>query len=143
VSPHHSEGFGRGPAEALLRGVPVIATNYSGNVDFTTSETALVVDYKMVPVAEGEYPGVSGQFWAEIDICMLGQAMRRIAEDPETRQNLSKRGRQLMENKYLVAAVSVAYANRITDLLKDLMPTERAAIASEQVRVAPSGWVID
>lgn len=35
VSMHKSEGFGLHIAEAMLRGIPTIATNYSGSVDFT------------------------------------------------------------------------------------------------------------
>ena len=34
VSLHRSEGLGRGPAEAMLLGVPVIVTGYSGTTDF-------------------------------------------------------------------------------------------------------------
>jgi glycosyltransferase involved in cell wall biosynthesis len=37
VSLHRSEGFGRGPAEAMLVGVPVIVTDYSGTTDFATT----------------------------------------------------------------------------------------------------------
>ena len=43
VSLHRSEGFGRGPAEAMLLGKPVITTDYSGTRDFATAETALLV----------------------------------------------------------------------------------------------------
>jgi len=41
VSLHRSEGFGRGPAEAMYMGKPVIVTNYSGNTDFTLSDNSL------------------------------------------------------------------------------------------------------
>jgi glycosyltransferase involved in cell wall biosynthesis len=48
LSLHRSEGFGRGPAEAMLLGKPVIVTDYSGTREFATSETALLVDYQLV-----------------------------------------------------------------------------------------------
>ena len=35
VSLHRAEGFGLGMAEAMKMGKAVIATNYSGNTDFT------------------------------------------------------------------------------------------------------------
>jgi len=37
VSLHRSEGFGMNILEEMGRGIPVIATNYSGNVDFFPS----------------------------------------------------------------------------------------------------------
>ncbi len=41
VSLHRSEGFGRGPAEAMLLGKPVIVTDYSGTKDFCRSRQCL------------------------------------------------------------------------------------------------------
>ncbi|MEO8118371.1 MAG: glycosyltransferase [Rhodoferax sp.] len=39
VSLHRSEGYGLTMAEAMTLGVPVVATGYSGNVDFMNSTT--------------------------------------------------------------------------------------------------------
>lgn len=67
VSLHRSEGFGRTIAEAMLAGLPVVVTNYSGNRDFCTDETAFLVDGKLVPVKTGEYLFPEGQQWCEAD----------------------------------------------------------------------------
>ena len=56
VSLHRSEGFGMGMAEAMYFGKPVIGTNYGGNTDFMTDETAFLVSYELIPVAEDGYP---------------------------------------------------------------------------------------
>ena len=48
VSLHRAEGFGLGPAEAMWLGKPVIATGYSGNLDFMTPTNSLLVDYRLV-----------------------------------------------------------------------------------------------
>ena len=47
VSLHRSEGFGLTMAEAMAIGKPVIATRYSGNVDFMNDENSLLVDYEI------------------------------------------------------------------------------------------------
>src|SRR6185437_4750059 len=65
VSLHRGEGFGRGPAEAMFIGKLALATGWSGNLDFMTPDTSLLVDYRLVDVASGEYPHSDGQQWAE------------------------------------------------------------------------------
>ena len=84
VSLHRSEGFGRGMAEAMLLERPVIATNYSGNTDFLSRETGFPVDFRMVSVRPGHYPGAKGQHWADADVEHASQQMRRVFEDGET-----------------------------------------------------------
>lgn len=68
LSLHRAEGFGRGIAEALKLGLHVIATGYSGNVDFCKAPQADLVDYTLIPVEPGQYPYAEGQVWAEPDI---------------------------------------------------------------------------
>lgn len=67
VSLHRSEGFGLGMAEAMCIGKPVVATAYSGNMEFMTRTNSCLVDYTMIPVQQGEYPHASGQRWADPD----------------------------------------------------------------------------
>lgn len=73
VSLHRAEGYGLGMAEAMYLGVPVIATNYSGNVDFTTADTSYLVDYHLRPITAYDHRFQTdclavyepGQLWAE------------------------------------------------------------------------------
>ena len=52
LSLHRSEGFGLVPAEAMLLGRPVIATDWSGNMDFMTDDTAALVGYRLIPARD-------------------------------------------------------------------------------------------
>ncbi len=79
VSLHRCEGFGRGIAEAMLLGKPVIATAYSGNLDFCTQDTALLVPAALRKVLPGDYPEAQGMDWAEPDVEAAAEAMRRCA----------------------------------------------------------------
>jgi glycosyltransferase involved in cell wall biosynthesis len=45
VSLHRAEGFGLVNAEAMARGKVVIATAWSGNMDFMSASNSLPVDY--------------------------------------------------------------------------------------------------
>lgn len=82
VSLHRAEGLGLGLAECMAMGKPVVATGWSGNVDFMDEENSCLVDFSMVPVNEGEYPGGEGAFWAEADIEDAARHMRRLVDDP-------------------------------------------------------------
>src|SRR5262249_19551235 len=92
VSLHRSEGFGLTLAESMLYGVPVIATAYSGNMDFLTTANSLLVDYSMVPVPEGAGPYPEGASWAEPDVHMAAAHMRRVYGEPEWARSLGARG---------------------------------------------------
>jgi glycosyltransferase involved in cell wall biosynthesis len=113
LSLHRSEGFGRGPAEAMLLGKPVIATDYSGTRDFATSETALLVDYELVPVGPDEYPGASGQMWAEPDIDQAAAAMRKLAGDRALADRLGNAGRSRIRELYDPRVIGAQYLARL------------------------------
>src|SRR6266403_468639 len=46
VSAHHSEGWGLTLSDAMLFGKPVVATGYSGNLEFMTPENSFLIRYK-------------------------------------------------------------------------------------------------
>ena len=81
VSLHRAEGFGLGMAECMYLGKPVIATRYSGNMDFMDGENSLLVDYRMTPLHEGDYMDWQGQQWAEPDVTHAAHLMRQVFDD--------------------------------------------------------------
>ncbi|MFT8367861.1 MAG: glycosyltransferase [Acetobacter papayae] len=81
ISLHRAEGFGRLMAEAMGLGIPVIATAYSGNMDFMTEENSWLVGGDMVPVFAGDYAFYSGQRWMEPDIAIAARALRECADN--------------------------------------------------------------
>lgn len=82
VSLHRSEGFGLGLAEAMLLGKPVIATGYSGNLDFMTRENSYLVDYEMVEITEDRPIYTRGNIWAEPSIPHASALMRQVYDRP-------------------------------------------------------------
>jgi glycosyltransferase involved in cell wall biosynthesis len=92
VSLHRSEGFGLTLAEAMALGKPVIATRYSGNLDFMDDENSYLVDYTMVPItAEYEQPYLEGSMWAEPDVLMAASVMRRVLDYPDEAMEKGRR----------------------------------------------------
>ena len=116
ISLHRSEGFGRGLAEAMSVGKPVIATAYSGNVDFMSQNNALLVSYELVPVSEGSYPCASGQVWAEPNTAEAAMYMIRLVDDPGFGRSLGEGAKRdlLTTNGY--KAVGRLYRERISEI---------------------------
>ena len=87
VSLHRAEGFGRGLAEALQLGLHVIATGYSGNVDFCQSPNADLINYRLIKLKKRQYPHSEGQVWADPDINHAAELMRRFALTKRANRN--------------------------------------------------------
>jgi glycosyltransferase involved in cell wall biosynthesis len=87
VSLHRSEGYGMHLAEAMAAGTTIIATNYSGPVDFLDSSCAELIPYRLVPVEELEGAYGTGE-WAEPDLGAAASAMRRLYDNPTLRAQL-------------------------------------------------------
>ena len=92
VAPSRGEGFGLPVAEAMLSGVPVIATGYGGHMDFCDAENAWLVDYEFAR-AQTHF-GLPNSIWAEPCKKDLVRQLRRVWQtDEATRRERSERGR--------------------------------------------------
>ena len=93
TSLHRAEGLGLGMAESMLLGKPVIATNYSGNTDFMTADTAYLVDSDLAVVGPGLFPYPEGAHWAEARVEHAAALMRRVFDDPAAARATGERAR--------------------------------------------------
>jgi len=89
ISLHRSEGFGLVPAQAMALGKPVVATAWSGNVDFMNARNSALVSYALVPVhdPEGAFQ-TDNQKWAEANVEEAAQWLRRLAGDADLRARM-------------------------------------------------------
>ncbi len=81
ISLHRSEGFGLPLAEAMYLGKPVIATGYSGNMEFMDINNSFLVQHRLVEIEADCGPYRKGNWWAEPDLCHAAQQMRLVYED--------------------------------------------------------------
>lgn len=119
VSLHRSEGFGRGMAEAMSLSKPLVATAYSGNLDFMDPETACLVDYDLVPVKEGEYPFHEGQVWADASVDQAMIYMENLATDAARREALGQRARLKVQSLVSYRAAGLRYRNRLESVMAE------------------------
>lgn len=116
ISTHRSEGFGLICAEGMRLGKPVIATGWSGNLDFMTETNSVLLPYTLIPVEDPDNVfNVHGQRWADPDVEAAASWLKRLADDGDLRQRL---GAKAMSD--IAGLLSPArYAKTVQNLLRE------------------------
>lgn len=91
VSLHRSEGLGIGMAQAMYLKKPVIATGYSGNMEYMNHNNSFLVRYQMAELQESHGPYEKGNVWAEPDLEHAAMLMRQVYEDPVLATQIAER----------------------------------------------------
>lgn len=118
VSLHRAEGFGYHMLEAMMLATPVVATAYSGNLDFCRPETAFLVPGRQIPVEPGQYPRVGrDQTWAEPDFSASVEALRRARSAAAERDEKSRAALAFCEATYGADAFAARLEHHVTRLL--------------------------
>lgn len=91
ISLHRSEGFGLLPAQGMLLGKVVIATGWSGNIDFMSENNSKLIGYKLIPVEDpqGTY-NMKNLVWADPDLEEAAHWLKKMADDKELRNQLGR-----------------------------------------------------
>jgi glycosyltransferase involved in cell wall biosynthesis len=116
VSLHRAEGFGLTLAEAMSIGKPVIATGYSGNVDFMNAENSYLADYTIGLVGpECEIYPPEGE-WANPSVEHAAELMRRVYGDPVEAARLGAQARRDIARALSPEATGAAMRRRLEEL---------------------------
>ena len=81
ISFTHGEGFGRPLLEASLSEKPVIASNWSGHLDFLDSKYSVLLEGAFEKVQKGSFPDqffVEGSEWFTVNYQKASQTLRKI-----------------------------------------------------------------
>lgn len=116
VSLHRSEGLGLTMAEAMYFGKPVIATGYSGNLDFMTAENSYLVDYELERIGEGAAPYPKDARWAEPRIEHAAELMRQVFEEREEAERKGKRAAAAIRSSHSPEAAGEVLEERLAEL---------------------------
>lgn len=104
VSPHRSEGFGLNIWHAMALGVPVIATDYGGNTDFTKADTSWLVQVgemsRPSPKEVAIFKHYAGITWAEPDLNDLRRQMRTCMTYRDEAAKRAELGAKLVARNY-------------------------------------------
>jgi len=115
ISLHRAEGFGFVLAEAMVKGKPVIATGYSGNLQFMSEQNSLLVPAAVTTFQRrfAHYP--KGSQWAEPDLDTAAESMRKLVDDPELAKRIGSRASDDMRHMLSPQAIGEIAAGLIAD----------------------------
>jgi SAM-dependent methyltransferase/glycosyltransferase involved in cell wall biosynthesis len=134
VSLHRAEGFGLGMAEAMYLGRPVIATGYSGNLDFMTAQNSYLVDHTLVQIGPNAGPYPAGGEWAEPDLEHAARLMREVFDSPDAAARRGALAAGEIRRTHSPAAAGEVMGRRLEQLRT--LHGERLAAARAQRTVA-------
>jgi hypothetical protein len=98
----------------MFLGKPVIATGWSGNMDYMNSENSFPVNYTLRRVMEGEYPEHSDQVWADANISEASETLVRIVDNPEIGHAVGERARDYMRRHFSDDVIGAVYRKRLS-----------------------------
>jgi glycosyltransferase involved in cell wall biosynthesis len=132
VSLHRSEGLGLTMAEAMLLAKPVIATGYSGNLDFMNQGNSLLVDHKLVTVGRSLPPYDAASHWAEPSAAHAARLMRLVYDNRAWAIELGAKAQLEARTSLSLEAAGARFAARLAAIKAaaagpDSAATRRAA----------------
>jgi glycosyltransferase involved in cell wall biosynthesis len=101
LSLHRSEGFGLVLAEAMALGKAVVATGWSGNMDFMNPSNSIPIGYNLVAPRDPQniYKPEWGN-WAEPDLSEASAALRKLHLHPDFRFRIGEEGKKTIQDLF-------------------------------------------
>lgn len=126
VSPHRGEGLGLGLLESMSLGKPVIATGYSGNMDFMDGENSCLVGYGWVPLdPDSQYAEAAESRelkWPDPSVEEIAAWMARLARSRDLREGIGRKARAAAE-----AVLEEARRGEVFDRIRGIWTQGRTA----------------
>jgi glycosyltransferase involved in cell wall biosynthesis len=99
VSAHHSEGWGLTLSDAMLFSKPLVATGYSGNLDFMNNDNSFLIRFAEDYIREDDLFGLftAHMKWANPDLDHLQEVMSSLY-DGRLRKEAAERSRRALED---------------------------------------------
>ena len=142
VAPSRGEGWGRPHHEAMMMGIPVIATGWSGNTEFMTDENSFLIDYELKTVSgvESAFGIYEGHRWAEPSMSHLQKLMRGAVRNPELVVTKGKRARADVLESFSRAGVNKKVVARLREIEQSMAsPEARLPVRAAESLSVPQG----
>lgn len=130
VSLHRSEGLGLTMAEAMAWGRPVVATRYSGNLQFMDDANSFLVPWTPTTVPAGAAPYPPGGRWADPDLDEAARLLRVVWDEPDVAAARGARAARDIATKHTVEVAGAAIAARLAELASARRARARRAVVA-------------
>ena len=117
VSLHRGEGWCYPLFEAAGRGTPVVATNYSGPVDYLDADAHKLVRHDLCPVRQPYIYYHTRMRWAEPDLAHASELMRGVYQDRVAVRAKAARAALKLREDYSLERVGEMARARIEEML--------------------------
>jgi len=124
VSLHRSEGFGLTMAEAMALGKPVIATGYSGNLDFMNVNNSFLVKYKLIKHDYDLSVLPKNNYWSEPDTDHAAELMKFVFENQKYAAETGKRAKEDIMTYFSLDAIGMKMKKRL-DVIENTILIDR------------------
>ena len=122
VSLHRGEGWNFPLFDAACKGKPVIATAYSGPMDYLNSHDHLLVRYKNCPVRQPYLYYNPNMQWADPDLAHASELMRWAFEHQEESRAMAHRSSAAIRDSYSPSSIGELAKARLMALLRKTRP---------------------
>ena len=121
VAPTRGEGFGLPILEAAASGLPVIATEYSGHMDFMSKGKFVKLEYDISPIHASRVDNniwIDGTKWAEVREPDFKKKVRKFKNSHENPKQWAIDLSKILINSHSPLAIDEFYENAIGGILK-------------------------
>ncbi len=139
VSLHRGEGWGYPLFEAAARGTPVVATGYSGPLEYLNGNDHGLVRYQLAQVRQPYVYYSPRMRWAEPDFAHAAALMRQAYEHRDEANARAATAAARMRGEFSLEAVGRAARAQLTELLRRTQPRkwQRVERAAHAARLTP------
>lgn len=117
ISLHSSEGLGMGMKEAMALGKTVVATRYSGNLDFMNNDNSVLVDYEKVLIPKSAIPYYDGlTMWANPNVNDASNKLRYLYNNRDYCKQIGESAKKFIQDNFNISICSNDILNKINYL---------------------------
>tara|TARA_E500000331_G_C17248179_1_gene709958 strand:+ start:156 stop:1319 length:1164 start_codon:yes stop_codon:yes gene_type:complete len=120
VSATRGEGYGLPLLESAACGLPVLATNWSGHLDFMNLGKFISFDYDLKPVAQQKIDGeifIPGTRWAEVREADFKSKVRKFYKAPYKPKEWAEELSEKLKKEFSQNSINLKYSSVFSEIL--------------------------